>query len=417
MESGATGRSQPHSKYFLVHSLPLLLALLIPLTAWPQSADIAGKGKQDEAADNSEDSSRRVEESEEAYRRRMETEDARDQSRVILDRTSTPQKPAEGIAALPYESQKHLRDEMRDVIIEQEEWKPEDANTIYPYSPSAAAEKDPELRQQEEAAWGDLVREYHKREAAALAAGGARSGSSGPGQGQNGGKSGSEGQSGMAGSENSTPAGQGKRALGAKPETEAASSTAAGAGVSQSALEFLRGQSGGQSAGGPGTGNGTGTGAQASAGQSASSPMGSGPAGNGQPQYGADTAAASTSQQAGPQASAGISMPSAGAKKPVTEEDKKVAEASEQPSEATETSESDSDEPPPPPGTIAIAKLEALEQEQQVENKEQAAENSPAASSSQQQDQPPPPPGTIAIPELKKLQGLDEAVPLAVKNP
>lgn len=385
----------------------LLGALLIPLTAWSQSADIAGKGKSDDAADTGEDSSQQVEESEEAYRRRMETDESGDQSTVILDRSTPPLKPLEGMAALPYESQKHLRDEMRDVIIEQGEWKPEDVNANYPYTPSAAAEKDPELRQKEEAAWGDLVQEYHKREAAALAGGGGRSSGSGPEQdsGQNGGgQSGSRGQSGMAGSESSKSGSKGSSSPGARPETDAASSTAAGAGVSQSALEFLRGQSTGQSAG-----------TQSAGDQPAGSPS-------------------ARNQASAGQVSSGATMPAEGAKKPLTEE-QQVAEAARKPAEESQTSDSESAEPPPPPGSIAIAQLEELEKGQKAESEKQPAENQQAqqaskelaaaegttasssqVTSSQQQDQPSPPPGTIAIPELEKLQGMEEAAPLPIKK-
>jgi hypothetical protein len=35
----------------------------------------------------------------------------------------------------------------------------------------------------------------------------------------------------------------------------------------------------------------------------------------------------------------------------------------------------------------------------------------------QSSEQPPPLPGTIAIPELEKLQGMEEAPPLAAKEP
>src|SRR5690606_20072488 len=107
-------------------------------------------------------------------------------------------------------SRKHLRDELRNVIIEQGEWQPEDVNRVYPYTPSAAAQQDPELRQKEEQAWGELIAEYHKREAAALAAGGGRSSGREPGEegtvSQIGGQQGQAGSSSAKGRDTSSSA-------------------------------------------------------------------------------------------------------------------------------------------------------------------------------------------------------------------
>jgi hypothetical protein len=379
------GRSRP---------LPIALALLFLLT-WQSSLVMA---QSDADADgDSQETSGHVEESEEAFRRRMELEEAGDQADVIPDRTTGSVKAPEGIDALPYDSRKHLRDEMRNVIIEQGEWQPEDVNATYPYTPSAAAQGDPQLRQQEEKAWGELVQEYHKREAAALAGGGRSNGSAG----QSGGEPGKPGSGATASQAGRKSAGTAEP----RPEAEAASSTAAGAGVSQSALDFLRGQSSGQSSGQgsvQSSGEGSGQASEAS-GQ---------PSGQSQDMAQNDstetTAAAASSTSSGQQAQA-------------------ESEANAEPSSSSSEEKTDDPEPPPPPGSVAIAELLALENTRKNEVAE-ATENSgqsnpPAApanesaaeaenprttiTESPEAESPPPRPGTIAIPELKRLQGVD----------
>ncbi|HKX56905.1 MAG TPA: hypothetical protein VJN01_12420, partial [Xanthomonadales bacterium] len=199
----------------------LILVMVIPVAGWGQSADIASEEKEPVASD---DSSRHVEESEEAYRRRMETAESHDQADVIRPRSSGTAKAPEGIDALPADSRKHLRDELRNVIIEQGEWQPGDAGKVYPYSPSAAAEQDPELRQQEEKAWGELIAEYHKREAAALAAGGGRGNGQDPGEEDQAGAPGS-GQQAQAGSSSGSGSGKSASNPAGRSATEATSNT------------------------------------------------------------------------------------------------------------------------------------------------------------------------------------------------
>jgi hypothetical protein len=364
------------------------LLLAIPVGLWAQSADIAGQEK----AAESDEASQHVEESEEAFRRRMETADSHDQSDVMRPRSSGTNKVPEGIDALPADSRKHLRDELRNVIIEQGEWKPEDAGKVYPYTPSAAAENDPQLRQQEQEAWGELVQEYHKREAAALAMGGGRGGS---GESDEQRKDSSAGSSGAGSARKSSDPSE-------RSATEAAGSTAAGAGVSQSALEFLKRQQGG-TGGQPAAGASDTSGAIAAA----SRPQGASPGQPpGQPQ---DQAQSQPPQNAAAQAAAD---------KPAENEQKKEPEEPEAPK--------------PPPGSLAIAELAALEESARREAEAQSetsvpsqasadsADNDPqqvAAMKQQSSEQPPPLPGTIAIPELEKLQGMEEAPPLAAKEP
>jgi hypothetical protein len=380
--------------------LPGVLALLLCAgLAWP----LALAAQTDEDAEDTGDSSQHVEESEEAYRRRMETQDGMGQTDVIPDRPATGGTTGDGIDDLPFESRKHLRDEMRNVIMEQGEWQPEDATKTYPYHPSAGAQADPELRQKEEKAWGELVAEYHKREAAALA-GGSHSGgpppggqSGGQGGGQSGGQAGNQAGAKAKSGGSATPNSQASRSPGtqpkarpeARPEAEAAGSTAAGAGVSQSALEFLKGQTNGQAGGQPG------------------SPSGGQPGGQPQPQSADQVAVASPSSEA------------------AAAQQQKADDATKDPSQEKSGKEGEEAETPPP-GSIAIAELEALEKSQR--SKAEAAEQAQARSNaeadpaeaepsntvvlrSSPEDENKPRPGTIAIPELEKLKGVDDETP------
>jgi len=396
--------------------LPGVLALLLCVgLTWP----LALAAQTDEDAQDTGESSQHVEESEEAYRRRMETQDGMGQTDVIPDRPATGGTTGDGIDDLPFESRKHLRDEMRNVIMEQGEWQPEDATKTYPYHPSAGAQADPELRRKEEKAWGELVEEYHKREAAALA-GGSRSGGpppggqpGGQGGGQSGGQSGNQAGAKAESGGSATPNSQASRSPGsqpkARPEAEAAGSTAAGAGVSQSALEFLKGQTNGQAGGQPGGQAGGQPGSQPggqSGGQSGN-PSGGQPGGQPQPQSADQVAMASPSSEA------------------AAAQQQKADDATKDPSQEKSGKESEEAETPPL-GSIAIAELEALEKSQR--SKAEAAEQAQAKSTaeadpteaepsntvvlrSSPEDENKPRPGTIAIPELEKLKGVDDETP------
>jgi len=241
-----------------------------------------------EPSEESGGASAEVEESDEAYRRRMELEDARQRN---LGYTLPPESYAakqEKLDKLPEESRDNIRDQLVDIIVEDGDWEPSDALKDYPYEPTAAARADPELMQREQEAWDEQIEKYHKREAAAF---GTYLGPvPGPGN-----PEGAEGQAGQAeGSEGSEPGGaqQGsEESAGAQesrqgePASEDADQSAAGtyepyqsnrssseesvstAGVQQSALDFLKsmqGQSASQTAG-----SASGTPAQASPAQAA----------------------------------------------------------------------------------------------------------------------------------------------------
>jgi hypothetical protein len=145
------------------HIFLLTVILSLSITGAVQAQDNEpGTGERDE-------SSEQVEESEEAYRRRMELEGARDQE-TFSNTSYSSQAKQQKIDKLPKESQKNIRDQITDVIIESDEWEPSDVLKEYPYEATEAARKDPELREQEEEAWAEQVEKYHEREAAAFGA-------------------------------------------------------------------------------------------------------------------------------------------------------------------------------------------------------------------------------------------------------
>lgn len=202
-------------------------------------------------------SSQQVEESDEAYRRRMELEDARHRDPTYTDPGGTYQRDLEKIDKLPQESRENIRDQLVDIIMENSDWQPGDALEEYPYEPTEAAQANADLMNQEQEAWDEQIEKYHAREAAAFGAyrgpvegpgnpdgqeGGSEGGQQGSQGGQQGGQDGSEGNQGTAGtyqpyqSQNSS--------------SENSDSTD---GVSESALDFLmsrqasQGQAGSQS--------------------------------------------------------------------------------------------------------------------------------------------------------------------------
>lgn len=234
-------------------------ALLLTLTL----AGLPAAFAQDRpVADEADDSSRSVEESDEAYRRRMELEDARnrDAGYTVPSAGASPGKGLEKIDKLPAASRDNIRDQLVDVIMENGEWEPFDALRDYPYEPTAAAQAEPKLMQEEQEAWDEQIQKYHEREAAAYGAtrgpvagpgnpegkeGGGEEGEQGGGQGeqasgeQGDGEQGS-GESGAAGGE----AGSSGTYQPYEPNRSPAEDAVSTAGARQSALDFLRGQPG-----------------------------------------------------------------------------------------------------------------------------------------------------------------------------
>ena len=139
----------------------LLCVLWLALTGLPAL-------QAQEPAEETSGSSAEVEESDEAYRRRMELEDARQRDLGYTLPPETYAAKQEKLDKLPEESRDNIRDQLVDIIVENGDWEPSDALKDYPYEPTAAARADPELMQQEQEAWDEQIEKYHKREAAAF---------------------------------------------------------------------------------------------------------------------------------------------------------------------------------------------------------------------------------------------------------
>jgi len=211
-----------------------------------------------EPAEEEDGSSEQVEQRDDAFRRQMELEDARSRDRTYIDSTYGGQKAElEKIDKLPEESRDNIRDQLVDVIMENGEWEPKDALEDYPYAPTEAAQSDPELKEQEQEAWDEQVEKYHEREAAAFGA--HRGPVPGPGNptGQEGGQQGEGSQQGQQeGEQGSGQGGQdgdGESGGGTEgtyqpyqPGSNGSEDEVSTAGVSESALDFLRGKQGQQ---------------------------------------------------------------------------------------------------------------------------------------------------------------------------
>jgi len=232
-----------------VHTL--CFALLLTLSSLPLLF-----AQEEAPVEDDDGSSEQVEQRDDAFRRQMELEDARSRDRTYVDTTYGGQKAElEKIDKLPEESRDNIRDQLVDVIMENGEWEPKDVLEEYPYAPTAVAQSDPELKEQEQEAWDEQVEKYHEREAAAFGA--HRGPVPGPGNptGQEGGEQGEGSQQGQQGGEQGS--GQGGQDGGGDGESsddnkgtyqpyESSSSSSehevSTTGVSESALDFLRGK-------------------------------------------------------------------------------------------------------------------------------------------------------------------------------
>jgi hypothetical protein len=208
---------------------------------------------QDTAAGEDEDgSSERVEQSDDSYRRQMELEDARSRDRTYVDNTYSPSADLEKIDKLPEESRDNIRDQLVDIIMENGEWEPKDALEEYPYTATGTAQSDPELKEQEQEAWDEQIEKYHEREAAAF--GTYRGPVPGPGNpagqegGQEGGQQGDDSQQGGQDGQDDGNNGDGSAGTyqPAQSDSNGSEEEVSTAGVSESALDFLRGGQGRQ---------------------------------------------------------------------------------------------------------------------------------------------------------------------------
>jgi hypothetical protein len=202
---------------------------------------------QDEPAESGDEvsASQETDVSEDNYRRFMELREASRRQQDQPYAALAPPRGLEKLDQLPEASQKHLRNELRSIIVEGDRWTPAEHDKAYPFVASPGAEADPELRSQEAEAWAELVANYHAREAEIYSA-----------QGQSRGGSGQPGDS-MAGQEGrgqpSTNSAATTGTADARRDADYGGATPEQAmqrqGSSQNALEYLR-QSG-QIAGSP----------------------------------------------------------------------------------------------------------------------------------------------------------------------
>lgn len=279
------------TKHFQLTRLLSLSVLLYASPGFAQDDEPVAEPDPDIDSEETVAAGQEVEINEDNYRQFMELRDPRLQRNVLPETAYRSRAGMQKIEKLPEESQKHLRNQLREIIIQGDQWQPGDEGTEYPYVPSEAAKTDQALQKLEAEAWGELVGNYHKREAeiyanssrsnAANATAGTSGGKSGSNQDSNGGKQGSPGGSAGQAGENQQNSQQSSQqgSLGQNSSTDSYSPNSVNdpnaqsmEGVSQNALEFLQ-QSGNHNAdagntgiGSPDPGDGQGT-EQAEAGQ------------------------------------------------------------------------------------------------------------------------------------------------------
>ena len=248
------------NKHFQLTVLLSILAFLYAPAGFSQQ-DEAGAtqaaetdGEETASEEEASRAGQEVEINEDNYRQFMELRDARQQRDMLPENSYQSQAGAQKIDKLPEESQKHLRNELREIIIQGDQWQPGDEGGEYPYVPSNAASTNPALQKQEAGAWGELVDNYHKREAeiyanasrsqaASATAGAVGEGSaqgSGEGEGSAGGNTGQGGEGQQGSEQNSSK--QNSTAGSYSPNASNDPNATSTEGVSQNAMEFLQGQ-------------------------------------------------------------------------------------------------------------------------------------------------------------------------------
>ena len=297
-----------------------VLAFAPPVFAQESEAAPPATDKTDNAAAEEaiSPSSQEVEINEDTYRQFMELKDANRQGDIIPETAFKSGSGLQKLDKLPEESQKHLRNELREIIVDGDPWQPGDENADYPYTPSAAASNDPALQKQEMEAWGELVDGYNQREAQIYAdrAGNRATTSRQDGEGEQPGsganKSGKDGEDkeGVAGqpSEQDANTDRDDTAGAFSPDAVHDPNARGASGVSQNALEFLQGLGGtGENVAGGQTGMPQGGGQQPSTGtrgqaqtgqQEAGRQAGNDETGTQSPAAGSGAGTAGTSQSA-----------------------------------------------------------------------------------------------------------------------
>lgn len=230
--------------------MPRLLALLPIAAALAAPASLPAQDPEPAA----QDASQQVEESDEAFRRRMELEDARHRDPTYVDPPDDYRRELEKIDRLPEASRENIREQLIGIIMENGEWTPDDARREYPYRPSAAAQGDADLAEREQAAWDEQIEKYHAREAEAFGAyrgpvagpGNPDGAEGGAGDGQSGdaGTAGAGAQAGQQGE--SGAADQAGTYQPYDPNRQTSADSVSTAGVSESALDYVLGRGGRQ---------------------------------------------------------------------------------------------------------------------------------------------------------------------------
>jgi len=186
-----------------------------------------------------EDTSRRVDESEESYRARMELRDQRYQEQKRSNMIYSSHGETSKLDQLPEASQEHIKQQLREMIMASRQWKPGEDVSDYPYEPSSAAQTDAKLRNQEREAWAEQLDKYQQREAAAYAdAQRGRDGAADDGESGNGKADRNAAGSSSASSQRAAGKNRDSDSFSESPE---AAEEISDAGVFENALSFVRG--------------------------------------------------------------------------------------------------------------------------------------------------------------------------------
>jgi hypothetical protein len=228
---------------YLRLALPVMMALLCATLAWAQQDTPAPQTETVEAEAAPPD--QEVEVNEDNYRQFMELKDDLRERTIVPEESFASRSGLQKLDNLPEESQKHLRNQLREIISRGERWQPGDENADYPYVPSEAALTSVSLQQQEAEAWGELLDNYHAREAqiyansartrAAVAASGAVPGQAGDPSADGDGRAGQAAQADQA--DASRP---GSTADSFAPGAQNTGGEQSTDGVAQSAMDFLQ---------------------------------------------------------------------------------------------------------------------------------------------------------------------------------
>ena len=204
-----------------------------------------------EVAEEEVPADQEVEVNEDNYRQFMELKGANQQRDIIPEEAFKSGSGLQKLDKLPEESQKHLRNQLREIIVQGDPWQPGDEETQYPYTPSAAASTDPSLEKQELEAWGELVDSYHDRESQIYENSSGSQAARGSEQGSSNSPENGAGSQGNAGQDGEGSQGQQAAHEGPTAESESEGTYSLNgssdpnangtAGVSQNAMEFLQG--------------------------------------------------------------------------------------------------------------------------------------------------------------------------------